>query len=254
MLKVLIVDDEELIREGLNNLIDWHENGYKVVGKVEDGEQALEFMDLLVPDVIITDIKMPFINGLELIERVKNKYENIFFIILSGYDEFQFAQKAIELGAYSYLLKPVEPDMLINTLIKLKSDFENETKSKIETAILKQKAEENEVIAKEKLFKNIIFDIIDCENLEIMLNSFKMNLNNFCVVIVVELDNYYIITKDASSHAKRLIQDSFKNMILLNSFDCQTTIISENNSYSFIIISWNEHEEILKNNIFVFIL
>lgn len=110
---ILIADDESSIRNGLNTAISWDTVPAAVIGQSADGLQALDFIRAYKPDIVITDIRMPYCDGLELIQRTKEEGIDTHFIILSGYDDFTYAQKAVRLGANSYLLKPFKPDELL---------------------------------------------------------------------------------------------------------------------------------------------
>ncbi|THF73750.1 response regulator transcription factor [Cohnella fermenti] len=119
MLKALVVDDEYLVRTGIRETIDWPAYGVEIVGEADNGEDGLELALRHRPDVILTDIRMPFMNGLEFIERIKENRLEAGIIVLSGYDEFQYAQAALKLGASSYLLKPVDTAELAASVRKL---------------------------------------------------------------------------------------------------------------------------------------
>ena len=119
MLKVLIVDDEFLVRVGLESTIPWNENGFQVVGTARNGKEAVSIFETSDPDILITDIRMPIIGGLELIERLKARKPSLIAIILSHYDDFNYAQEALKLGANDYVLKSeLSPDNLLNILFK----------------------------------------------------------------------------------------------------------------------------------------
>lgn len=117
MLNLLIADDEKLIREPLANCLDWEEIGIRVVGCCADGLEALDCIMDELPDIVMTDIKMPGLNGLELIAKMQEIDREIEFIILSGYREFDFAQKAMELGVRRYLLKPVSEEQVLEAVL-----------------------------------------------------------------------------------------------------------------------------------------
>jgi two-component system response regulator YesN len=119
MYKVLIVDDEPIIREGMKKIINWNIYGYKVIGDAENGLDAYNKILTLNPDLCIIDIKMPEMDGLELISKIKECEINTKIIILTGYPEFEYAQKAIDLGVESYILKPVDPNILIEKIKKV---------------------------------------------------------------------------------------------------------------------------------------
>jgi two-component system, response regulator YesN len=116
MLKALVVDDEYLVRMGIVQTIDWSEYNVEIVGEASNGEEGLELALLHHPDVIITDIRMPYMNGLEFIEKIREKDPLVGIVVLSGYDEFQYAQAAIRYGASTYLLKPINIEELAATV------------------------------------------------------------------------------------------------------------------------------------------
>ncbi|WP_040208937.1 response regulator transcription factor [Neobacillus jeddahensis] len=130
MWKMLIADDEPKIRRGLKSLINLLELKIEVVGEAEDGEIALEMVKQHLPQILLVDICMPFINGLELIEEVQKINSKCLVIIVTGYDEFSYAQQAIKLGVFDYLLKPIVKDQLQTVLKKaiaqLELQFSNE--------------------------------------------------------------------------------------------------------------------------------
>ena len=120
MLKVFLAEDETLIREGLRDNIPWEQYGYRFVGEAADGEIALPLMRKTKPDVLITDIKMPFMDGLSLSRIVREELPKTKIIIISGYDDFEYAQEAIAIGVDQYLLKPVTRMNLRKVLQELK--------------------------------------------------------------------------------------------------------------------------------------
>ncbi|WP_339272401.1 response regulator [Paenibacillus sp. FSL W8-0426] len=119
MLKVLLVDDEMFVRKGMHELIDWHGLGMEIAGEAENGLEALDRAECLQPDVIITDIRMPVLDGLELIRSVvKSPNLEPVFIIISGYHDFKYAQQAIRYGVQDYILKPIDEEEMTATLQK----------------------------------------------------------------------------------------------------------------------------------------
>lgn len=126
MLKVFLVEDESLIREGIRDKIPWNQYGYRFTGDASDGEMALPMIRKLHPDVLITDIEMPFMDGLSLSKIVKEEFPRTKVIIISGYDNFEYAKEAIEAGVDQYLLKPITRMNLRKVLIKLKEKIDRE--------------------------------------------------------------------------------------------------------------------------------
>ncbi len=143
MLRVLLVDDEPFILRGMEELIDWKQEGFEIAGTVSNGEEAFCFLENNNIDLILADIKMPIMDGLELLRmiRTSESHKDVFFIILSGYADFQYAQEAIKYTCTDYILKPVEKDKLIQALRKvrgiknIKLERDRETK-KLENAYL----------------------------------------------------------------------------------------------------------------------
>lgn len=133
MKRVMLVDDEVLIRESIRSCIHWEREGFIYCGDASDGEVALPLIEEWRPDILITDIKMPFMDGLQLTSFVRGQFPDIKIIILTGHDEFRFAQNALRLGVEDYCLKPVTPEDLVAMLKKVrdKLDKENETKARL---------------------------------------------------------------------------------------------------------------------------
>ena len=119
MLKVFLVEDESIIREGLRDSIPWEQYGFSFVGEAGDGEMALPLIRKTRPDVLITDIKMPFMDGLELSHIVSSELPSTKIIIISGHDDFEYARQAIGIGVEQYLLKPITRSSLQKVLSDL---------------------------------------------------------------------------------------------------------------------------------------
>lgn len=136
MIQVLIVDDEPKLREGLRSFIEWEAYGYNVVDTAANGNEALEKYKSLRPELVIADIRMPGMDGLQLISHLREMDASLHILILSGYADFEYAKKAIQQRADGYLLKPVDEDELIDYLGKIKSQIEvrnNETQWRLTT-------------------------------------------------------------------------------------------------------------------------
>lgn len=112
MFKVLIIDDEEIIREGLRSVINWASFDCTLVGEAEDGDEGIEMVGALKPDLVFTDIRMPGLNGLEMISKIKELKLECKIIILTGFRDFTYAQEAVRLGAFRFLLKPTKTEEL----------------------------------------------------------------------------------------------------------------------------------------------
>ena len=128
MYKIVLVEDEKLLRINIRKSMQWEKYGFVLSGEAANGEQALEVIENIRPDVVITDIRMPFMNGIELSRILVSLYSKIKIIILSGYIEFSYAQEAINLGVYEYIVKPVTPVKLTHTLMNLKETLDKDAK------------------------------------------------------------------------------------------------------------------------------
>ena len=129
-LKVFLAEDESVVREGLRDNIPWQQFGYQFVGEAGDGEMALPLIRKTRPDVLITDIKMPFMDGLALSHIVGQEFPEMKIIIISGYDDFEYARQAIQEGVEQYLLKPITRRTLQKTLTEVKEKIESEQEQK----------------------------------------------------------------------------------------------------------------------------
>lgn len=126
MIKLVIVDDEKMIREGLANTIPWSDLGVEVVGTAGNGQAALEIIKYKKPHIVLTDIRMPKMDGLQLLKTISEEYPKIKVVMLSGYDEFSYAQQAIKYGATDYILKPVNAEELQKLVKKLTQTYAEE--------------------------------------------------------------------------------------------------------------------------------
>ncbi|MEN8076652.1 response regulator transcription factor [Clostridioides difficile] len=168
MCKVMIVDDERLILEGVCNILEWDELGVEIVHLAKNGQDALDKFNDKAVDIVITDISMPKLNGIELIKAIKKINEKTKFIILSGYDDFKFAKQAISLGIENYILKPINEEELESTI--------KNTIEKIECEFINSILEERDMeVVKNNIYNRVLSDEIDYDELE--ERSFLLNLS-----------------------------------------------------------------------------
>ena len=118
MWKLVVADDEPKIRRGIENILNWNDFNIDIVGEAEDGEIALEVIEEKTPDIILLDINMPFLNGLNLLQKLKDINNKSIVIIISGYDDFSYAQKALKLNVFDYILKPVNKKSMEEIITK----------------------------------------------------------------------------------------------------------------------------------------
>jgi len=175
-LRVLIVEDEVRIAQLIKKLVKWDEIGLECVGMANNGQTALDIIGKCSPDIVITDIRMPKVNGLELISRVKQNNENIRFIVVSGYKEFEYAHKAIQYGVNNYLLKPINEDELNKVLREIYAEINTDLIKHKEEEELKKELCESRKIIKSEFLSNIIenVDTISSEEIEELTGKYNL--------------------------------------------------------------------------------
>ena len=142
MLRVMLVDDEPYILQGLQIIVDWEREGYEIVALMTNGQEALEYLRNNTVDLIISDIQMPVMNGLELLEKInEEKISDARFVVLTGYDDFSYTQKAIRSNCHDYILKPVKKEELLSIIrnvsnLTLESHKQKENQEQMQDAFL----------------------------------------------------------------------------------------------------------------------
>lgn len=155
MLKIFLVEDESIMREGLRDNMPWQQFGYEFVGEAADGETALPLIRKTRPDVLLTDIKMPFMDGLSLSRIVAKEFPNMKIIILSGYDDFEYARQAIQIGVEQYILKPVTRETLKKVLSEVKDKIDSEREKKINMERIQSERREYELMSRRTFFEKV---------------------------------------------------------------------------------------------------
>jgi len=216
MIRIVIADDEKWVRAIVKTMILSAQNpDFTIVGEASDGREALELCTKLAPDVLVTDIKMPEIEGLELIESLRQVVPHLKTIIISGYDEFRYAQKAVMLGAFSYLLKPIEEEDLINTLVKAGKAAHEEKEREEKEALLKIQHEAGFTLLREK-FLNELVSKDDFLTEEIKKQSKRLGIkldNPVFYVIIISIDDYAVKIKNLSKEQKFTITSKLKSYL-----------------------------------------
>ncbi len=173
--KVFLVEDEIVTREGIRDNVDWPSVGFEFCGEAPDGEMALPLIETTQPDVLITDIKMPFMDGLQLCRIIRERMPWVKILILSGHDEFNYAQEAVKLGVTEYLLKPVGVRDLHNVLQKVASELDRERQERERLQRLKDQVEDNLGLRQEKLLLELVMGGIS--SLEVVQQSQQLGLD-----------------------------------------------------------------------------
>ena len=176
-IKVFLVEDEMVIRRGIKNSIDWEKEGYIFCGEASDGELAYPMIIKEKPDILITDIRMPFMDGLELCKLVKKELPDIKILILSGYDEFDYAKEAIRLGVTEYLLKPISSGKLLEALDGVSESIRREKEDKDLVHKYMEEMRENTEHEKQKFFEQMIAGNLSMADALETGKKYEMNLS-----------------------------------------------------------------------------
>ncbi|SHJ05511.1 two-component system, response regulator YesN [Clostridium cavendishii DSM 21758] len=248
MLKVLLVEDELIVRVGLKSVINWNDNGFELIGEASNGEQALEIIRSNRPDIVITDIKMPKMDGIELIRTIKKDYDDMKIIVLSCHDEFAIVKEVMKLGVEDYFLKlTMEPEELVNILLKLKDKIDTAYNSNIK--ILKDDIDINKNILREKFMRDIILtEEIKPSEIEEQLRKleFKLNYKNM-IALVLWIDKWYLY-ENYSDNDKYLFSYGIMNIVneILNDFTEGYCV--EVRPGEFLVIYTNKDKNQVENN------
>ncbi len=176
MYKLLLVDDEIEVRKGIISKIDWTQTGFEIVGEAENGLEALEVMEKLNPDVAIIDIKMPFMDGMQLAERISSDYPATKLMILSGFDEFDYAQRAIRYNVMEYILKPLSADELMEVLQRLKTVLDEEKEKNANMEALRLQYMDSLPLLKERFLNVMIMEHMEVEEIYERAGRFNIHL------------------------------------------------------------------------------
>jgi len=187
--KVCLVEDEIVTREGIRENVNWKAYGFEFCGEAPDGEMALPLLRTAKPDVLITDIKMPFMDGLQLCKIIRDRMPWMKVIILSGHDEFEYAQEAIKLGVTEYLLKPVTVQDLHKVLQRVAAQLDQERKEHENLQKLQDQVEENRIILRERLLLKLVVGAIS--SADAMEKSQLLGLDliaRYYVVVIIKAE------------------------------------------------------------------
>lgn len=190
--KVLLVDDEEEVRNAIEQRINWEELGFEVIGKAQNGVKAMEIAEKLQPDVVITDIKMPYMNGLELARNLKEENPGVRILILTGFDEFEYAKEAVHLEIEEYILKPVNANELSECLKRLKNVLDKEREEKLNVRKLEQYYTDSLPVLQTNFFCSLVEGRISDSEINKYLNDYQISLpgSYFCCAVFHTSENH----------------------------------------------------------------
>ena len=183
MYKLIIVDDEEEVRKGIIQKIEWSRFNFEIAGEAENGREALDLIEENIPDVVITDITMPLMDGLELAAVLKDSYPTVKTVILTGFDDFKFAQQSIKYGVADYILKPVLPKDIDDLMEKLRKRIDEEIAEKEDIVMLRQHYNESLPVIRDKFLTRLITSRPDEKEVERRIADFNLSLHGKLFVV-----------------------------------------------------------------------
>ncbi len=246
-MKILIADDEMLVRAGLKSSINWESENFSIVGEADNGEKALKMVTELKPDILLLDINMPIMNGIEVLKELKNRKESCKVIVLSCHDEFEYVKDAMRYGAKDYILKhKIDAESIINILREVKHTIEAEMRerdieansTKPEIALIHEK---NDFLC--KLLKGYQFKEDELARQLLTLGISLKCKNIMCILF--EVEKYREVLNRYNSYEKELFQLSIENISkeLLSSTKESEFVIKDDNLYVILLSSVQETSE-----------
>lgn len=246
MLKIFLAEDEVVVRETIKRMIPWEELGFELVGEAADGEMALPLLIRQQADLLITDIKMPFMDGLTLARLAKKEIPGLKVVILSGYDDFNYAKQAIGIGVEDYLLKPITKNALIERLSEIRSRYEHEKTQKEYYEKFQREMQAYEKNSSRDFFEALVDGSMDM--MEVYKRAEKLGLD-----IVAEAYNVLIFTmncdEDFSGQRDEYSSWEAESLELLENFFAghSSAMLFRSNIFSYGVLLKGQRETIEEN-------
>lgn len=215
MYRAIIADDEAIVRNGLIKHFNWGKYNIEVAGEAENGRDALAMAEKYRPDIVVTDVRMPFMDGIELADRLKKLDERIKVIFISGYDDIDYLKKALKLDAIDYILKSIDLDEFDQTIRRVISKIEREDKEKHMLARMETKLAQSIPLLQEKLLMTLIRDDnINMPLLQERIDYLELNLrsDSYYCLLVSQIQNRYLVYSGASEHDRQLLSFAVLNV------------------------------------------
>lgn len=213
--RIMLVDDEEEVRKAMIRKMDWERLGFTVAGDAENGEDALEKLEQLEPDVVMTDIRMPYMDGLTLIARIREKYPFIKILIFSGYDDFEYAKQAIKLNVTEYILKPVNGQELAEILSRIRVSLDEEIEQRRNISTLQESYLGSLPILRELFLNDLVRRTTDVSGVVPRLREYGIDILDACkwLVAVVHVEQMECSENRVLSLHQELIPISVRKLM-----------------------------------------
>lgn len=215
MYRILIVDDEELVRKAILQKIDWQALGFGPVDEAEDGELALEYVRQNHPDVVLTDVRMPFMDGLDLARHLSEEFPDILVVMLSGHDEFEYVQEAMRSRVFEYLLKPISAAGLTEMLTRLTSQLDRAKKERELMLLTREQLRQSLPLLRERFFHRLISRPLNAAEIARIPTFLDLQTNETAyLVCVFQIDQPVTQIFGDSAEDQELLDLSASNIIL----------------------------------------
>lgn len=232
MIKMMVVEDESILRDGICKVGNWEEHNIEICAVAENGKEALDKMENCMPDIILTDVVMPVVDGIELTKQVHMRFPDVKVILLSGHEEFEYAKKAIEYKAYNYLLKPVRIEQLVEVVSEVKDTIISNRKKEMEKKNLQKKLAQSIPILREHYMNQLLngcendeeiirqqFDFLNIhlseKNIAVLLCAIDQELGSLEVLRIVLLQLRELIEDIIGNEYACIVFEDLKNRLVI---------------------------------------
>lgn len=225
MYKLVIADDEKIIRTGLKNVVDWEELGFEVTELFTDGQEIIEYLDYMLPDVILTDIKMSHVSGLQVAKYVYEHQIPCKVVLISGHQEFELAVQGLKYGVKDYLLKPTNVDIITETFTKLKSQLDTTKELREKEKLEKERMDEAIPLLEDRFFADLVLGgVVDSDQyiksrIHILYPELEIN-NSACFLTDIRIKDYHRFMKEVWEYSYDQLEMNLSNFLRIYKNKC----------------------------------
>lgn len=225
MYKLIIADDEKIIRMGLKNLVEWEKLGFEVIELFTDGQEIIEYLDYMLPDVILTDIKMNQVSGLDVAKYVFEHQVPCKVVLISGYQEFELAVQGLKYGVKDYLLKPTNVDVIIETFSKLKEQLDIMKEKREKEQSEKERMDEAIPLLEERFFADLVLGgVVDSDQyiksrINILYPELEIH-NSACFLADIRIQDYEYFMSKVWEYSYDQLEMNLNNFLRIYKGEC----------------------------------
>ncbi|MDO5422125.1 MAG: response regulator [Eubacteriales bacterium] len=205
MYKVLLVDDEALIREAISENIPWEDLGYRLTASCKNGREAMEIIRKDPPDLLLTDINMPYMDGIELARLVYEEYQDTKVVIISGYDEFEYAKQAVKYQVLEYILKPITPQEMTETLLRIRAKLDEKRNQEASIRKIQGAYSRNLPVLRGRFLNSLLLGKVDAKDIPGKMEDYRVSLQGPCyMTAIVTTDDLQPFLQQSTEYKKDL--------------------------------------------------